>query len=536
MKTPAMNTPSWAARLVAALFACLAMYLAAFVTPQGDIPDESGHYAYVVDMTKGRPLPLLGTAEIHANLWRDIEGVVASHRKNYIVQHPPLYYGVAAIPYAALKRFTDDKRLLPLAPRLVSALSLGFLVLTLFAVLREVGVSEGGALAGASLIGFVPTVTHLASGITNDIFLALLCALATLYLVRFLLHERLRDAYVCALWLTLAGATKMTAWILIVAFVGILLYELRRPWKQWLMHAAGIGLLAMALPLWWMRRNYYHFKDPFFVYGSHFKPKLPDYSLLDYLTQIPFVELMMYHFYGFIGFSGYCQTPTTLERVRTLCQGVRVMRVEGVSYQLFAVAALVCALILVVALLTRSFRQGGVGDAEPSNPASIQSTAAALLSRPAIRVSLSTALAVTGLVVSVYAMVTTAKTDWASTVVPLSAAFLLVWAGVLGVVPSVWGKNAADRILGYGPLLLLLFMALLFQKGQQSMVLTGNAHGIQGRYLLPFVPLLLASFAVATRSWRYQAIFFWCLCAGMAWAFLNAYANVIIPFFQTVRV
>lgn len=531
-----MNNPSWAARLVAALFACLAMYLAAFVTPQGDIPDESGHYAYVVDMTKGRPLPLLGTAEIHANLWRDIEGVVVSHRKNYIVQHPPLYYGVAAIPYAVLKRFTDDKQLLPLGPRLVSALSLGFLVLTLFAVLREVGVSEGGAIAGASLIGFVPTVTHLASGITNDIFLALLCALATLYLVRFLLHERLRDAYVCALWLTLAGATKMTAWILIVAFVGILLYELRRPWKQWLLHAAGIGLLAMALPLWWMRRNYYHFKDPFFVYGSHFKPKLPDYSLLDYLTQVNFAELMMYHFYGFVGFSGYCQTPATLERVRSLCHGVRVMRVEGISYQFFAVAALVCTLILVAALLMWSFRPRRGGDAAPPGPASIRSAIAARLNQPTVRSALTMVMAAAGLLGSVYAMGMTAKTDWSSTWVPLSAAFLLVWAGVLGVAPSLWGKEASTRIMGYGPLLLLLFLALLFQKGQQSMVLTGMPHGIQGRYLLPFVPLLLASFAVATRSWRYQAIFFWCLCVGMAWAFVNAYANVIIPFFQTVRV
>lgn len=531
-----MSHPSWAARLTAALFACLAMYLAAFVTPQGDIPDESGHYAYVVDMTKGRPLPLLGTAEIHPNLWRDVEGVVSSNRKNYIVQHPPLYYGVAAIPYAVLDRFTDDKRLLPLAPRLISALSLGLLVFTLFAILREIGVQEGGAIAGASLVGFVPTVTHLSSGITNDIFLTLMCALATLYLVRFLLHERLRDAYVCALWLTLAGATKMTAWILIVAFVGILIYELRRPWKLWLLHAAGLGLLAMASPLWWMRRNYYHFKDPFFVYGSHFKAKFPDYSLWDYLTQVNFVELMMYHFYGFIGFSGYCQTPDTLERVRSLCQGVRVMRIEGVSYQLFATLALVCALILVVVLLIRAFRQTDPGVVPSPGQASLQSTVSDLLGYPALRTSLTVLLAVLGLVGSVYAMRVSAKTEWSSTLIPLCAAFLVVWAGVIGVAPSLWGRQAADRILGYGPLLLLLFTALLFQKGQQSMVLTGMPHGIQGRYLLPFVPLLLASFAVATRSWRHQSTLFWCLCVAMAWAFVNAYANVIIPFFQTSRV
>jgi hypothetical protein len=212
------------------------------------------------------------------------------------------------------------------------------------------------------------------------------------------------------------------------------------------------------------------------------------------------------------------------------------MRIEGVSYQLFATLALFCALVLAVTLLIRAFRQTDAGLNPPTRQSSLQSTVSGWLGRPELRKALAILLAVVGLVGSVYALRVSARTEWSSTLIPLSAAFLVVWAGVLGVAPSLWGREASDRILGYGPLLLLLFTALLFQKGQQSMVLTGMPHGIQGRYLLPFVPLLLASFALATRTWRHQSVLFWCLCAGMAWAFVNAYTNVIIPFFQTSRV
>ena len=91
--------------------------------------------------------------------------------------------------------------------------------------------------------------------------------------------------------------------------------------------------------------------------------------------------------------------------------------------------------------------------------------------------------------------------------------------------------EASDNLL-----LLTLFVALLFYQGYKAILLTGSPHGIQGRYLLPFVPLLLASFMLATKTFRYQAQLLFVICLGMGWAYVNAYATYVIPFFQFVRI
>ncbi|HAX19767.1 MAG TPA: hypothetical protein DCY64_05735 [Hydrogenophaga sp.] len=530
-----MNNRPWPAYLVATLFACLAVFLAIFVTPTGDLPDESGHYAYVVDMTKGRPFPLLGQAEIPPNLWRDIEGVVDHHRKNYIVQHPPLYYGIAAIPYAIVHQFTEDKHILARAPRMVSALSLGLLVLILFRMLAFLGFAEGTALAGASLIGFIPMVTHLASGISNDLFLTLMGALATLYLVKYVVDGQIRHAYACAFWLACAGATKMTAWILIAAYVGILLFEMRKRGLLWIGHALAVSLLSVSTALWWMRRNIYHFGDPFYIHGSHLKQMVFDYSLLDYFRQQPFFEWLMYHFYALIGFSGYCQTPQTAEQVQRLCHGGKLFRVEGPSYLVFTALALVCVLALLAAITRNAWRATAVRP-EAKGWISLQAWASSLLGNRSVRKLFFVLLFTLGTAGVAFALINSHNASWARTALPFGASFLLAFAGFLGIASVFTSEQPHQRLTAYGPLLLTLFVALLFYQGYKAILLAGSPHGIQGRYLLPFVPLLLASFMLATKTFRYQAQLLLVICLCMGWAYVNAYATYVIPFFQHVRI
>lgn len=530
-----MNHRPWPAYLVATLFACLAVFLAIFVTPTGDLPDESGHYAYVVDMTKGRPFPLLGQAEIPPTLWRDIEGAVDHHRKNYIVQHPPLYYGIAAIPYAIAHKFTEDKQILARAARMVSALSLGLLVLVLFRMLTFLSIAEGTALAGASLIGFIPMVTHLASGISNDLFLTLMSALATLYLVKYVVDGHIRYAYACAFWLACAGATKMTAWILIAAYMGILLFEMRKRGLLWIGHALAVSLLSVSTALWWMRRNIYHFGDPFYIHGSHLKQTVFGYSLLDYFRQQPFFEWLMYHFYALIGFSGYCQTPQTVEQVQRLCHGGKLFRVEGPSYWVFTALALVCVLALLAAIARNAWRATAVRP-EPKGWISFQTWVAFLLGNGSVRKLLFVLLFTLGTAGVAFALINSNNSAWRVTALPFGASFLLAFAGFLGLASVFTSDQPQHRLTAYGPLLLTLFVALLFYQGYKAILLTGSPHGIQGRYLLPFVPLLLASFMLATKTFRYQAQLLFVICLGMGWAYVNAYATYVIPFFQFVRI
>ena len=56
-------------------------------------------------------------------------------------------------------------------------------------------------------------------------------------------------------WLACAGATKMTAWILIAAYMGILLFEMRKRGLLWIGHALAVSLLSVSTALWWMRSH-----------------------------------------------------------------------------------------------------------------------------------------------------------------------------------------------------------------------------------------------------------------------------------------
>lgn len=523
--------------LLSLLFFLQAWLFGMFVTLPGDIPDESGHYAYVIDLTKGRPLPVLGRTDndrgaISNNLWRDW-GIPDGDRFNYIVQHPPLYYAVAAVPYTIAKQFTSDKLVLAKATRIVSALSLGLLVLVCFHILTAVGLEARVALGVASWFGFIPTVTHLSSGITNDMFLALMCALASLHLVKFLSDQRLANAYWCALWLACAGATKMTAWVLVAGFVGILLFEMRRPGWKWLIHAGLLTALSFSSALWWMRRNIYHFGNPFYFAGADAPPLAPDYTFLNYLQQQPFFDWLFKHFYGLAGFSGFCNSAESVEVLERFCKGVRVTVVEGISLSIFSWISIACAALLLAAVLMRLLFNRSTPAAEPGG--SLQHGVRWLLTKAAAPRWLPAMLVLVALSASVWVFMQAFKLDPRYSNQAQVMNGMLLASAIAGLGLVFLSPSQDSRLLAYGPIMLCLFTLLLFIKGHEAYVISQRAAGIQGRYLFPFIPLLVASFGIALRPLKAALPVVALITAALAWAHLNAYINALVPFFMMNR-
>jgi len=94
--------------LISLLFAMKAFYLAFWVTPLWDIPDETGHLAYVRDIAEGRGIPLLGTAKIDADIMRHVtKNPNAKPVLNWIAQHPPIYHIISAVPYKIGNYYTS---------------------------------------------------------------------------------------------------------------------------------------------------------------------------------------------------------------------------------------------------------------------------------------------------------------------------------------------------------------------------------------------------------------------------------------------
>lgn len=538
--------------LLALLITVKAMYMAFFLTPPGDLPDESGHYSYVRDIAHGKFFPLLGEATIPRNLWfepppsqsqtgQEMDLVAeeaaptpstrvrGAPRPNYIVQHPPVYYAIAAVPYAISERLTEDRWYQVRAARTVSAVSLGLLVIVLFGTLTDLGVAPLRALPLAAAVGFIPTISHLASGITNDIFLFLLCALATRHLARYLMAQRLPDAYLCALWLTLAGGTKMTAWPLIAGYLAVLLFEMRQPLRRWFLHAGGLSLLAMALPLWWAARNIRHFGNPMQVNVVTNQPLYLNYSVLDYLKAHPYFDWMMVHSYGLIGFAGFCQTPERIED----CVGVKSTRIGNQAFEFALWALVILAVVMLAHTVYHYARQFRVQP--PASPASLQGWTAHLLSPGWLRTPVLLVLGATGMLMYVWGYQNVhreGELGWLINTVLLSAAPI----ALLGLGIALFDDRGDRRFAYYGMALFLCYGLLIAYQSHKAYVLISELRGVQGRYFYPYIPALLAAAGLALERLRIPAVLTLWLGLGLAWGEMHSYITQVIPFFELVRI
>ena len=508
--------------LISLLFALKVFYLAFWVTPLWDVPDENGHFAYVQDLAEGRGMPLLGKAAINKDIMSHLRKTnVKSKVDNWIAQHPPVYYAIAAVPYKIGSYFTNDVEVLYRLPRIASVLSGALLLLVLFRSFRIVGLDTSRATAIAAAVGFIPMVSHMSSGINNDISLFLFCALATYYFARYLLQRNLRDAYFCALWMTIAGGTKMTAWVFLAPMVAILLLELPGPVKSWGKHAAGISILALSAPLAWMVRNIVHFGNPFYIAGSGSKVRFVEpvgRSFFEYLHLQPVFEHFMLNFYGLLGWCG------------TGSGQLAWFQVDRLPRDVFSILILCLACISVVYVLVLMYR--ALAQAAPQLPGnSLLSWVGCLIAKNQYSKVLIVLTFVVALLLAGYIGMTTYVTPSLFGGARVLAVTMLIFVGILALGLLLFISDPIDRIVLYGVFLLLFFGAILVYKVYGAYFWTGQMRATHGRYFYPVIPVLLLSFAITLKRLHVPAVIIAIFAVLMACMELEAFVLQAIPFY-----
>ncbi|MBA3524408.1 MAG: glycosyltransferase family 39 protein [Geodermatophilaceae bacterium] len=177
-------------------------------------------------------------------------------RYNQLIQHPPLYYVLAAGLLSVYPDWPDapfDRLVLLL--RLFGALLTSAVPVLLWAVARRLTLPDPLPVAAALVPLAVPQFTQLASTVNNDALLVLLVAVLTLLLTRVITGDTgFRTALAVGVLTSLALLTKgfallIPAWIALVYLVAVL--RLRRPMALW---SLAVGALA-TVPgmLWWVR-------------------------------------------------------------------------------------------------------------------------------------------------------------------------------------------------------------------------------------------------------------------------------------------
>jgi hypothetical protein len=510
--------------LLSFLFAVKAFYLAFWVTPLWDIPDETGHFAYVRDIAEGRGIPLLRNTQIDADIMRHItKNATAKPRANWIAQHPPIYHSVAAVVYKIGGYFTSNVEVLYRLPRIVSVVSGAFLLLVLFQTLLIVGLNTSQATAIAASVGFIPMVSHLSSGTNHDMSLFLFCALATNYFARYLLQRNLTDAYWCALWLAVAGGTKMTAWVLLVPMVAILLIELPGPIKIWARNAAGISIVALSVPSAWMVRNVIHFGNPFYPLGTGAGPRLVEpvaHGFFEYLHTHPVIDHFILNFYGLLGWQG------------TGGGQVEWFQVDGLPRMMFSILIFVLAGIFVLYMLMlayRAFRSANITTPPAVN--SLLSWAGNMITRQCYSKVLIVPAFLFAILAAGYIGITSHAGASLFGNVRVLAVVMLIFAAFAALALLLFISNPTDRIALYGVVLLLFFGVFVVRQVYKAYLGNGQMRATHGRYFFPVVPILLLSFAIALKRLRMPTITLAVVAASFAYMELETFVLQAVPFY-----
>ncbi len=303
-----------AAALIAFAFFVKFIVYALAVTPLWDIPDESGHYSYVHDIAQGK-LPLLGQARMDEQVQHSWINPQAKPQRNWIAQHPPLYYALAApavvVAKAAGLGFEQQVR----AARLPSALfgSLTILGLVLF-LAAATGRDELG-LAGGIFLGATPMFLHLSSGVSHDTLVACTAAWAAYWVVRWLESNRFAHVLYAGGLVAMCTVSKITGLAMAVPLFFALAWRLwriqvsaglplDRALLQWTARSAALWLAMFAPVCLWIVRNLSHFGQMFPDASNLHPVKVVPIGFFEFMTRFPVWEHVALNFIALIGWNG----------------------------------------------------------------------------------------------------------------------------------------------------------------------------------------------------------------------------------------
>lgn len=509
---------------IAILFIAKALYMSFFITPLWSIPDEIGHLAYTYDIAEGRGLPVVGEAKISSDIMSSYKGLDdAGPGSNWIAQHPPVYYYLAAIPLKVGMNFTDNQEILFKLPRIISAVSGGLLLIALFAGMRQAGLDGYRSLLISSAVGFIPMLSHLSSGVSHDSSIFLFSAVSAYFFTKYIMQKNIHDAYLMAFWITLAAGMKMTVWVVMPPLLAFVVLHLFLTSEKWPRHAFGVSLLALTVPVIWMSRNYYYFQDVFKTASGSYNLNVPlQHSFLDYLETQPVVEHFLLNFYGLLGW----QSPGI-----TGNSWFQVYDFPRYYFSIILVLTVVAMLVYSLNFIKRTTVSISKHEVSPAGFSLLDDY---IMRRIVFHTGL-VFVALMALSVGVISYITSYDTGDSGLL--RSVAFsLFVTIAVISLFLIIWAiRNGDDFIFYLGVIVFSFFTCVLFYELYGVYLLDGRLRATHGRYFYPVMPFILLSVAVAIKKIRFPKFILALLVVGLAVAEMHSFVVQAIPFYWSFK-
>lgn len=486
--------------LVFGLFLVKALLLGFVLVPFGIGPDERHHFSYAYDLAIGDFAPIVGGATSisvpRSDLW---PSEVSRNRNNYISQHPPLHYLVAAVPLRMALSAADSTELVLRSPRVVSAIFGGLGLLVVHRTLRTVSGRSDVALAVMVGLSFIPMYSYLSAVVNNDISLFFFSALAAESFVRFVAIRELTESRRMIVWVAMASLTKAFAWIsgaMIVAVVLVLLLRGGHRPKA----LVTLAIAAAAAPLFWLVRNSAVRGDALAGSGLGGSRERFRVTPWEYITEYPVVDWLLLHSNALYGWA----RPGL---------GLRIMTVTGWPLAVFSFALLIVAVVMLRAVLMMlvepSFTPGTGSHTPPGTPY----RAAVLIAGSGVALVLYRALP-QGL----------GGAEW-------MRAFFVSAIMFSATVVTVELLRRRHEPLDGPSVALIIFCAytVVFLLQRASGYSGGNLRGVHGRYFWTVLPFLLIFVGAAARKISVSRFVLTASVALLAMMELGAYLTQLFP-------
>lgn len=455
--------PSIIGLIVLAFFLKYAIY-ALFVTPLWVIPDETGHYSYVEDISDGH-IPVIGQAQMAKDVALSQFGAGQAPGPNWIAQHPPLYYALAAPALIFARALGLDFDSQVRSVRLVSSLLGALAVLGFIRLINEATGNGILALACAIFFGCTPMFIQQASGVTNDSLVACLSVWAAFWCTRWSNTNDFKNAIWCAIFIALGLITKISVLAMALPLYFAMCYRLLRqgllkaPPMHAIKQAGGLWLVMFVPVCIWMARNV--------ILLHHLIPSFDDPSQQHALVAIGFLEYMYVQPFWqqcLINYTGlFVDWSYKIHEVPT------AMQVSGLALAYFESVFFIVA---ALAIIRATVRWGST-----------------LFWRITL---ISTACLTLGLAA------TLSHTVFAA--IDCGMIFLALATTLISRLLDKSGEDGAKWLLVTGSLCVMFFALLLYQHVQTDYY--GELRAAQGRYFYPVIPFLAVVLAYPLRGPR----------------------------------
>ncbi len=332
-------------------------------------PDDVGHLSYIQYIATERKLPVVHETPLETisksafqayndkdyatynEFYIDLEEFSDMTDKNWITQHPPLYYLLLTPIYLLARLYTNH---LPTIIMILRIATIPIGLVSIFYIEKILRLLKASIIIRYCIhISFVfsPGIQYYYSMITNDSLLTLISIVSLYFLLKYLKYKKLYDFYLFVIFCALGILTKYTFGLVLIGYGFYFLFKsFKEDGIKYTTKLCVFGMIlgvAILAPI--LGRNFILYGNIFEVANEQIKNY--DFTIFEFIVDKNYLDELYTHIVMLIGWRTFIRAPIFMKSTATfilvflalLC----IIR-DNYKYRRSLVALTSCFLIVIL--------------------------------------------------------------------------------------------------------------------------------------------------------------------------------------------